>query len=371
MVFSASKKDEPISEAKLRNRGPRLFMVANMYMTLALRKYFLTFVRLQMRNQFIIGAAAGMNCESVAWKELYEFVTAHGVDRIIAGDYNNYDQRMSAIVVLEAFRVIIEICEISGKYTHGELCAMRVLAREVAQPLCEVDGDIYRVNGTNPSGQALTTIINCVVNVLYMRFCWVKAGYDVRDFAAQVHLMTYGDDNIMGVSKLAPNFNYNTIALHLAEIGVKYTTSDKQLVSKNYDTIGDVGFLKRTFRVVDNHVFAPLDSSSIYKTTQLATKSRHVTDEVHRDSCLMALVRNAQMSEPDLREYIRSKVQSLVSWPVQTFDSFMEDYVQNSADYRSATGYTGAICIDRLVIHVYTHVAPYIKSFVAPYTRDS
>ena len=105
--------------------------------------------------------------------------------------------------------------------------------------------------GTNPSGHPLTVIINCIVNSLYMRYAYSKLNPDgemCSDFQNKVHLLTYGDDNILNVCPTIPWFNHTSIQAAIAKIGVEYTMADKEAESLPYIHINECSFLKRSWR---------------------------------------------------------------------------------------------------------------------------
>jgi len=78
---------------------------------------------------------------------------------------------------------------------------------DTAFPVVNVNGDLVEFFGTNPSGHPLTVIVNSIVNSLYMRYAYClinPQGKNCRHFKKNVNLMTYGDDNAMGVSRAVP-----------------------------------------------------------------------------------------------------------------------------------------------------------------------
>nr|WPR18351.1 MAG: RNA-dependent RNA polymerase [Chemarfal virus 173] len=103
-----------------------------------------------------------------------------------------------------------------------------------------------------------------------MRYCYTLLNPDnnCQGFKENVSLMTYGDDNVMGVRESIPWFNHTAIQTELAKIGVEYTMADKESESVPYINISDVTFLKRAWRW-DEDVkawLAPLEEASIQKS---------------------------------------------------------------------------------------------------------
>jgi hypothetical protein len=95
--------------------------------------------------------------------------------------------------------------------------------------------------------------------------------------------MTYGDDNAMNVSKLAPWFNHTAIASVLLDIDVEYTMADKNAESVPYIPFDKISFLKRKWvynaDVLGGVWLAPLDFSSVGKMLNVGLKNNFLCPE--------------------------------------------------------------------------------------------
>jgi hypothetical protein len=293
--FCAHLKDEAVSFKKQKMQKTRVFTGAPADWSIVVRKYCLSFIRVLQNNKFIFEAAPGTNCHSSDWTEIYNFLTKHGVDNIVAGDYKSFDKRMPAEIILSAFNIIMNICKASGNYSHEDLLVVRGIAEDVAFPLIDYNGDLIKLFGSNPSGHPLTVIINSLVNSLYIRYCYLilNPKQEVRSFQANVNLMTYGDDNIMGVSKTIPWFNHTNIVEALASFGIVYTMADKEAESIPYINIKDASFLKRTWvysPVLENYL-CPLDHDSIEKMLMVWVKSKSICAEEQMCAIISSAIR--------------------------------------------------------------------------------
>lgn len=279
-VFIMSLKDEPIPLPKALIKKTRGFMGGPAAWQFVYRQELLSFVRMFQLNPFLFEGAPGMNCNSCQWEHLYKYLTKFGEDRLVAGDYAKFDKRMSPMFILAAFDVIIEIL-VAAKRDPMDIQFVRCMANDVAYPLTDVQGDYVEFFGSNPSGHALTVIINCLVNALYMRYCYheLNPEHRVDTFKDHVALITYGDDNAQGVSSGAPWYNHTSISNMLAKFDVVYTMADKESASVPYIHIDEVSFLKRTFRIVDGRMACPLEWSSIDKMLTACVASRSVCPE--------------------------------------------------------------------------------------------
>jgi hypothetical protein len=301
-VFCASLKDEALKFKKIDAKKTRVFTGSPMDFSLIMRQYLLCIARLFQNNRFVCESAPGTNPHSKEWQEIREYLTEFGVDRLIAGDYAMFDKRMSAIVILLAFHVIQKIAAASGNFSPEDLLVIAGIAEDIAFPLIDFNGDLIEFLGSNPSGQILTVIINCIANALYMRYCFailgVKAGVGkttaetVRKFKEYVRLITYGDDNAMNVHKKADWFNHSSIQSTLATVGITYTMADKEAKSVPFIHIDEVSFLKRYWRW-DEDIGAfvcPLEHDSIEKSLMVCVRSSSITPEEQAVQILVAQV---------------------------------------------------------------------------------
>lgn len=292
-VYTGHLKDEVLAIAKIQKKKIRMFTGAPIDASLVIRKKLLSFVRLLQKNKFIFEAAPGTVAQSIEWTHIYEYLTAHGFDRIVAGDYGKFDKHMIATFVLAAYRVIIEIHREAG-FSEDEVREIMCIGYDTAFPVVNVNGDLIEFFGTNPSGHPLTVIVNSIVNSLYMRyaFCLTNPkGNDCTEFTSFVNLMTYGDDNAMGVSQQAPWFNHTAIQSAMAVIGVEYTMADKESVSRPYIHIDDCSFLKRSWRYesdVQAYV-CPLEVKSIHKSLTMWVPS----DTIDKYAQMVAVISSA------------------------------------------------------------------------------
>lgn len=280
--FCAHLKDEPLKFSKIEAGQTRVFTGCPADWALVNRKYLLTFVRLVQNNRYIFEAGPGTVAQSLEWQEMRQYLTKFGEDRIIAGDYGKFDRRMQAMMVLAAFQIIINVHRAAG-WDETSLRVLQCIAEDTAFPLVDFNGDLIEFFGTNPSGHPLTVIINSLANSLYMRYAHyiLSPEQNCENFKQSVALMTYGDDNTMGVSVNAPWFNHTSIQGVLADIGVKYTMADKDAESVPYIHIDEVSFLKRKWRW-DEDVGAylcPLEHDSIEKMLTMCTESKTICAE--------------------------------------------------------------------------------------------
>jgi len=279
-IFTGHLKDEPTALKKIEEQKTRVFTGAPVDWSLVVRSRLLTFVRLLQKNKFIFEAGPGTVCQSVEWTEIHKYLTEFGEEQIVAGDYGKFDKRMIAQFVLAAFDIIVAVYREAG-FSDDECRQIRCIGVDTAFPVVNMNGDIIEFYGTNPSGHPLTVIVNSLVNSLYMRYAYCLAnpeGKNCANFKRDVHLFTYGDDNIMGVSKACPWFNHCVIQKHMQTIGVEYTMADKESESVPYISLKETSFLKRSWRWEEElqAYVCPLEEKSIHKSLTMWVPSRTI-----------------------------------------------------------------------------------------------
>jgi hypothetical protein len=293
--FCAHLKDEPVTFEKQKMGKTRVFSGAPFDWSLVVRKYFLSSIRVIQRNRFIFEAAPGTICQSSEWGDIYTYLTTFGENQIVAGDYKAYDKRMPPAFILAAFNILMKVCAASNNFDDEDLMVMKGIAEDTAYPLTDFNGDLIEFYGSNPSGHPLTVIINSIVNSLYMRYVYFVMNPDreALSFQNNVKLMTYGDDNIMGVSTDTPWFNHTTIQQTLARMNITYTMPDKVSESVPYISINNASFLKRTwvFEESFGNYACPLEHESIEKMLMVWTRSKTICWEEQCVSVLSSAAR--------------------------------------------------------------------------------
>lgn len=292
-VFTASLKDEPVTFAKSETHATRVFMGAPVDWSIVVRKYCLSFIRLVQSNRMIFECGAGTVAQSDEWHNYRDWLCTFGADRIVAGDYSKFDKRMGGEIILSAFKVITEIMRASDMLEE-DILVVEGIARDTSYPMVDYFGDLMQFNGCNPSGHPLTVIINSIANSIYMRYCYflLNPEHEIESFQDNVHLMTYGDDNIMGISRDAEWFNHTSISTVLDLYGVRYTMAEKEKNSVPYIHIDDASFLKRKWLYCSDmgKYLAALDEESIHKMCMIWIPSDEICPEQHAVQCLNTAV---------------------------------------------------------------------------------
>lgn len=357
--FCAHLKDEPVTFEKAKIGKTRVFTGATMDWSLIVRKYLLSFARLLQNERFAFEAAPGTVAQSLEWHEMYHYIVKNGEDRIVAGDYKAFDKRMSPKEILSAFDVIIHFCRCSGNYTDEDIQIIRCIAEDTAFPVVDYNGDLIQLYGSNPSGNPLTVILNSIVNSLRMRYVYymINPDHTVKTFKQNVSLMTYGDDNIMSVSRNCDWFNHSAIADTFSKLNIVYTMADKEAASVPFIHIDEASFLKRTWRMDSNLgcFVAPLENESIEKSLMVWTRSKSVTKEAQGvdviSSALKEYFWHGEKIFDDKRKLLQNLVEHL-DWDLwvqdstfPTYSDLCNDFIQRSKRCKSFDNVFGDHCV--------------------------
>lgn len=348
-VFSATLKDEALPKEKVAKGKVRTFMMGSIEMTIIMRMFLLSFVRVAQSNHFVFECAPGLEAQSVEWDILFQYLTQFGNDRCVFGDFKGFDRSMHPIFMLAAFRTIAKfVYWCTGDIVHHN--AILCISYDISFAYVDYFGDLLRLYGKNPSGQALTSVINGLVNSLYMRFVYLHCSpnRECVTFKKYVALVTYGDDNGMNVSTEISFFNHTTIVEILATIGVTYTMADKETDSVPFVTIHDGQFLCRSWRWCDETKtwVCPLKMESINKMLTMCTPSSVLSPEAQAADTIRSanseffwhgresFEKHHVMLEELLDE---CNIRPLLRSPLETWYDLMERYKASSLRYLRET----------------------------------
>merc|ERR1719261_584226 len=283
-VFKASQKDELRSRKKANIKKYRIFTGSNCVLTVLMRQYFLVLTAHLHTFKFQSEMAVGVNATSEDWKQVYDFL--HDNDsNFIFGDFKSFDTGMAAQMIRAAFSILIKLNLRFGDFNNEDRLIMETLAECVCCAFVQFDGELYQFFGSNPSGNAITVIINCLVNSLYNRMAFFKI-YPRCNFNEAVRLITYGDDNGLSVGSDYEAFNQITISEFLDLYGITYTDPNKNKFSRPYADASSLEFLKRKFvKTTINgkeFILAPLDKSSLLKSLCYGKYSEEMSEDQYK-----------------------------------------------------------------------------------------
>jgi len=255
------------------------------------RMYLIMFMKVFQSDFRRFECAVGADAESPDWAAFRAYLTKFGDPNVFDGDHSKFDKFMAQETVLAAFEVIEFIIR-QGLFTQAQLLVVWCIAFDISSPFMDFNGDLIQLMGTNPSGNPLTVIINCIVNSLMMRYCYYLKNGTLEGFEREVNLLTYGDDVVAGVKD--PNkFSHTIVADGLASVGLKFTMADKEAEAVPLRGIDEVDFLKRRFVVRDGWVYSPIAIETLEKMLTVRVASGSINEYEQCSAVLNSLLRLA------------------------------------------------------------------------------
>lgn len=275
-MFCDTLKDERKKLSKIEKAGStRVFCASPIDYTIATRQNLLHFCAAFMKRRLDVNHAVGINAKGPEWTELFRRLTAVSVNNIVTMDYSNFGPAFNAVVSEAAANLMVRWVM---KYVQDtDEVELRALLMECINSVHIAGATVYQQFAGSPSGAAITTVINTLVNLLYLTIAWrqlcgkaaVKKHPDMyKVFRKYTALFAYGDDFIMAVhDDFKELFTTNTIRNFFAEYGIAATAADKELeVIPDFVPITKASFLKRTFRKHDTRpemVLGPLEELAL------------------------------------------------------------------------------------------------------------
>ncbi|QJS39925.1 viral replication polyprotein [Bumble bee Mayfield virus 1-like] len=273
-VFSYWKntlKDELRKPAKIRTANSRMFTVGPRESTIYTRMLFGRYKAAWTIEADKLFHAVGIDPKTVQWRDLIRSVARHKY--FLDEDFTNFDKYALRPFMQAVGEIIIEsIHRITGE--SDEIKQERyVMWSEFIFTLCVNRSTVYMKTSGNPSGNAMTTTLNCWMNVLYHYYIFrtleltypgVFSRLTVSDFRQHVSIRVFGDDVILGVGEpfhlcYTPKYIQDVFKL----LGQKITPADKSS-ELAWRPLRDLEFLKRKFRGDQGVVWAPIEIESIY-----------------------------------------------------------------------------------------------------------
>lgn len=299
-TFIDTLKDEKRKSEKARKLGgTRVFCSSPLDYSIECRRHFMHFIASFMKHRMSMMHGVGINPTSQEWGQLISKLLVTNT-KFVTIDYSNFGPGYNAGVAEMAYELMIDwLClnveGVDRKY-------LRILVWECIQSTHIVNNTVYQQHGGSPSGAVFTTIVNTLVNQLYIILAWKKLMAKeainsktplVALFKQYVTLFTYGDDLIMTVDpKYMEDFNGITITNYFKQYGIVATNATKSSEIVKYCELSQATFLKRGFLKHPcrrGEWLSPLDWESVIGATQWVWRSINL-NEATLVNCQAALL---------------------------------------------------------------------------------
>jgi ribA/ribD-fused uncharacterized protein len=275
VVFSGSLKDEPIKIKKIYDVvGTRSFAGSPLDYTIAHRMYFHAGAAAIAECRDILPPKVGIDPRTLEWHQLYCHLTGlspYGFD----ADFARWDATVPRAIMERLPIIYNRMYKVNDpNWTQEDDNIRSTLHSAIHGPLLSYHNYVVQAPGGQVSGQPCTAIDNCLINMIYMAYIWIrlakrsdpkKAHY--KAFTENVRYAVYGDDNITSISESVLSwFNYQTFAaIAKEELNLDVTSAAKDDSSVPWKPISELTFLKRSFKKRGPYWTGPLDNSSFSK----------------------------------------------------------------------------------------------------------
>jgi len=253
-VFRAALKDESV---ELSKEKIRVFFVGMMSLCLVIRQLYTPLLSIMKKDSLSSECAIGLDVLSGDWEKFMDFLDEYDTHKRLAGDYSNYDNSIHSRLIGAAYDIIAALGRVAG-WDPMSMLLMAAIGKNMKNPVYIILGMVYRADGTNPSGVAITTWINSLVNSLVHRIAFYTknplvpavVGEDALfPFQRSVRMGTYGDDVLAAtrhVFGIVPISNHD-VREAADRLGMTFGPIDKgSAYFPPYYSTDEVSFLKCT-----------------------------------------------------------------------------------------------------------------------------
>jgi len=254
-ITNGSLKSEVLSEQKILDGKIRVFWIPNQVFILLQRTILGSLVDLFTAKGMHCGIVIGRNLNNrTQLNEYIDLLRKVAPDFaeafcFLAGDMSSQDDTEAFDLVEAAVSVLYNLAELSHKFSPEELELVRVMCLASIISIRIIKGDVAFVTGGNISGQLITALLNCIVNLILHILAWLDLGLSGIDFYEKVMPYVLGDDSKVAVAAQYRNL-YNQIAVQktFASVGIQYTSCFKEKeFSRPLERLSDIVFLQFQF----------------------------------------------------------------------------------------------------------------------------
>nr|QTJ62258.1 polyprotein [Bactrocera tryoni iflavirus 1] len=318
-IFTDCLKDLKLPKEKCHKT--RIFSISPVDFTIQFRQYFYDFTIAFQNTLLDVESAVGINVDSYQWHDMVQNLVNNS-NHFVCGDYSKFGPRLMSKCVLAAFDIIIKWYMYNGDTSEENALVRKIMARETAFSKHLMLNMVYEVVCGAPSGCPITTILNNIVNMLYIRTAYLTLMREncedqmlnitsLSSFVENVCVFFYGDDLIMTVKEnILHKFNASTLSSFFERYDIKFTdalkTGNIQLSTNVFAK--ETSFLKRNIK---RHPFRPcyvaaMDTRAIEETCNWIFEG-HEEPEASIIACESMLL-NAFGHGPDYYNSLRDKV---------------------------------------------------------------
>nr|ANA09091.1 polyprotein [Posavirus strain 9043] len=230
-------KDELVSPTKVDEARTRVVYCGDLVATIAFRRLFGTVLLNLQQSRENLPHAIGYNPYSYDMNEIHQYLSTVG-NRFIAGDYKSFDNNQHPVFRRLAYNVLRHFMRKIDGVTEKMIDHF---VRHQTQGYVQIADRLFYQTQGHFSGCMFTTLVNCLVNEAYIRYCFMRH-CPGKFFDASVRVKTLGDDHIICVANDV-DFGFSAIQTRMRELGQVYTSDTKESECPDYRPFGELTFL--------------------------------------------------------------------------------------------------------------------------------
>jgi len=237
--FVAFLKDELISSSKVKEKRCRIIYCGDLISNVAYRVIFGHILAAFNNSYFETSSAIGLNQYSWDMQVIYDYLTTVGKN-FVAGDFKNFDKRIHPQFQDAAYRILMSLCDnqVTTNVAKNSFIIQQCFSS------AQVLNVLIKFGTTHFSGCFFTTIVNNLINELYIRYCFSKLCPELI-FSEHVRLKVLGDDHIYCFSdEAAERCRPWDIREQMEKLGQTYTSDRKnEELGNEFRAFEDITFL--------------------------------------------------------------------------------------------------------------------------------
>ncbi|APG78958.1 hypothetical protein 1 [Beihai picorna-like virus 114] len=308
-------KDETRPIPKVHQGKTRIFTAAPFDFSLAVRIMMGRFKAAWQKKGIELGHSVGTDCLSPDWGRLYNklvSVSNYGFDC----DYSSYDGNLRADFMFAAIRIFAKVIAEQTYQTKYDVQPdeveeiIKVICSECVETFQQSGDVVWQSQHGNPSGNPLTTELNCTVNFMYHWFCFRqilgKENCSLRDFLSEIGFSCFGDDAVF-VFRAVDTVTFQKLAYWMNFLGQEYTNAAKTGSESALLHISELSFLKRRFlpsEASNRIIMSPIEESSILGQFNWCSYPADSVD-ILQDTYENALIEMSQLGVEKFENFVR------------------------------------------------------------------
>jgi hypothetical protein len=195
-VYLGYLKDELRKPEKVAKADTRVIWASSLVSTVAFRMCYGSILAAFNNSGGQIPPSMGLNQYSHDMQTIANYLQEIDPKGYIAGDYKQFDMHHHPQVRDKAYEVLGKLCEAIGL---GD-SAWKVVCDHEMKAMAQIGDYQVKYKNYHLSGCFFTTIINCLVNEIYFRYCFART-FPALSFDKLVRMVCLGDDHIVAVSR--------------------------------------------------------------------------------------------------------------------------------------------------------------------------